>query len=228
LTTACGKDVFNLGRNLLPLLRNSNDSSKLDDFISASTDIIKNFCTKSCSPAISEFFVSVKDNQECRNTTLAVTKIGNPTAYQLASVLAVGNALVCTNNSSCIMDEIATARKVIADHPPTELGSHLFALLGNRSFVCNDCTKQQSLAVQSIPIKDLDIELKENMEFFVDRLEMKCSSPDGFADAIALSNSTARSDTVQNQPITNASMSFSSINSLFIMIMTLTLFFYCN
>lgn len=40
------------------------------------------------------------------------------------------------------------------------------------------------MAVQNIPIKDLDVELQGNMEFFVDRLEKKCSSPDGFSDLI--------------------------------------------
>ena len=238
MTTACGKDVFDLGRNLIPLLKNNNNtnSSRLDDIITVSSSIIRNLCTQSCSPAISEFFKSIQENQECRNTTLAVTKIGNPTAYQLASVLAVGNALVCTNNSSCIMDQIATARKVIADHPPTALGSDLFALLGNRSFVCNSCTKSQSMAVQNSPIKDLDVELQGNMGFFVDRLEKKCSSPDGFSDIItpstngsaSASGSSSSSNTPQKVPssalkidIVLSLYSFASIPFVFILMLNI-------
>jgi hypothetical protein len=188
LTSACGKDIFDLGSTLFPVLLKissaSNQTSTLNDIINVSSGLIKNYCTSSCSPAIVKFFKAVRENVDCNNTTLIETRIGNPTAYQIASGLIVGNALVCTKSSSCIMDQIESAKDLIAQHPDKlEFGTDLYTLLHNRSFVCNECTKSQSVAVQSIPISALDQELRGNMMFLVDKINERCTLNQWFGNS---------------------------------------------
>ena len=136
------------------------------------------------------FFNSIRNNS-CKNTPLSGLNM-TATASQVSSSLAIASALMCVQNTTCIKSELEMARDTVSNDTD-HLGENLLTLFNNKTIMCTECTRQQSIAIQSIPISNLDPDFSGNMQYAVDRLNKQCSM-----DGVVASNLTATTALLQN------------------------------